>query len=80
MNDSFSFYLDDSFIELMQLAALSTCISWCSLHQKNKNKKIYTCKIKFIYIIIFKLTHVHPKNNIEHPIENLKNLDLTKVE
>ena len=78
MNDMFSFYLDDSFIELMPLAALSTYISGCSLHPKKKN---YTCKIKFIYIIIiFKLTHVHLKNNIEHPIENLKNLDLTKVE
>ena len=79
MNDSFSFYLDYSFIGLMPLAALCTCISGCSLLPKKK-KKNYTCKIKFIYIIIFKLTHVHPKNNIEHPIENLKNLDSTKVE
>ena len=40
MNDSFSFYLDDFFVELMPLAALSTCISWCSLHPKKKKKFI----------------------------------------
>ena len=41
MNDSFSFYLDDFFVELMPLAALSTCISWCSLHPKKKKKNLY---------------------------------------